>query len=99
MRYFDAEKEAEGESFISTKFNRYVRMIELTQKLPSYLNYYYSEPLENITKLLQEGFVPDPENVRDLNKALDGVPNDYSVDVDSIRELVKNSRKGKPPTI
>jgi hypothetical protein len=79
----------------SIAFSRYVDMIELSHKLPSYLDFYYSEPLENILSLLKEGVIPDPEDVKNLNKALSKVPEGYAMDVESIRQLVRNSRLPK----
>ena len=79
----------------SIAFSRYVDMIELSHNLPSYWDFYYSEPLENILSLLKEGVIPDPEDVKNLNKALSKVPEGYAMDVESIRQLVRNSRLPK----
>lgn len=94
IEYKRLSNEAKAE-IKSIAFSRYVKMIELSHKLPSYLDFYYSEPLENILLLLKEGVIPDPEDVKNLNQALSHVPEGYAMDVESIRQLVRNSRLPK----
>ncbi|MCZ2120631.1 MAG: hypothetical protein LC108_00025 [Anaerolineales bacterium] len=90
--YKRLSEETKKETYKDSAFRQYVRMIELAHKLPPYLDFYFSEPLENIITLLKDGLAPAPEDVKDLNKELNNVPEGYAMDVESIRQLIKNSR-------